>query len=265
MGKRVFLFLPLLLVSCSSSQAVFSSESSSGSTYVPTRRDHIVESMLAMASFRWTPSEDIPYYDQNPEKGFFKGREYVGLPYTMEQGRTATLGDPLGIFKTQLAEDGYTYVGPNAWNAYYGSDCSSSVEGAWRLNGLETGAVYTGSMIPGENSRVLAVGDYSYSSREKMTESICLDNGLEKMYAAYRALCPGDAVVRRVKTSSGGFAGHVRLVESVDAENETVTVIEQCGYGIDSQTTTTWRVHKEYGFGGLYQNRYIPITPKGLE
>ncbi len=267
MRRLVLTILPLLLFSCASEPSSIrsaTSEATSSEPPAPTTRELIVEAMLEMATFRWTPSVDIPYYDQNPDKGFFKGKEYVGLPYTMEQGRTATLGDPLGIFKTKLAEDSYTYVGPSAWNAYYGSDCSSSVEGTWRLNGLETGAVYTGAMIPGENARILAVGGYSYSSRENMTESICLDNGEEAMREAYKGLRPGDAIVRRVKTSSGGFAGHVRLVESVDAEKESVTVIEQCGYGVDNQTITTWRVHRIYSFSSLYQNRYIPISPRGL-
>ncbi len=214
--------------------------------------------MRAMSAIRWTPQSDIPYYSEESGKVFVAGREYVGLPYTMGGGRTTCMGDPLGIFKTKL-EDG-VYVGPTGPNAYYGSDCSSSVEGAWRLAGYDTGAIYTGAMIPGENESLIAVGDYDVTDRSAATQSICVANGEERLFACYALLQKGDAVVRRVPSGSS-YAGHVRMVVDVDKERQTVTVIEQCGYGIDGQTTTTWRVDREYTFASLFANRYIPISP----
>jgi len=243
------------------------SESSveSSSSAQPTLRESIVSYMRAMATLEWTPSVSFDYYESTGSDGkkYQVGTTYLGLPYTMEQGRTSTLGDPLNLFKAKLDSDGKTYVGPTGKTTYYGSDCSSSVEGAWRQNGFVTNAIYTGAMIPGENAKISAIGGYSFDDRSKMTRSIVEKNGEQKMSSAYAELKAGDAVVRRVPSGSG-YAGHVRLVASVDPERKTVTVIEQCGWGIDSQTKTSWRVDKVYSFSSLYSNYYIPIRPSGL-
>jgi hypothetical protein len=230
----------------------------------PTTRELIVQSMRDMSQYEWTPSETFTYYTNDSTKKFTAGTRYKGLPYTMGNGRTSTLGDPLGIFKSKLDTDKYTYIGPTGYNSYYGSDCSSSVEGSWRVNGITTNATYTGSMIPGENSRILAVGGYSYASRTDMTKTICTTNGSTTMYASYSELKPGDAIVRRVK-SGDSWAGHVRMVVSVDSENQTVTVIEQCGYGAGDTSNTTWKVDKVYSYSTLFNNSYIPIRPSTLE
>ncbi|MCR5332811.1 MAG: hypothetical protein K6E11_02165 [Bacilli bacterium] len=230
----------------------------------PTTRDLIVQSMRDMSQYEWTPSTTITYYQNDSSKKFNAGTRYKGLPYTMGGGRTSTLGDPLGIFKTKLDTDNYTYIGPSGYNTYYGSDCSSSVEGSWRVNGITTNATYTGSMIPGENSRILAVGGYTYSSRSEMTKTICSTNGSTKIYSCYDELKPGDAIVRRVP-SGDSWAGHVRLVVSIDKANQTVTVIEQCGYGAGDTSNTTWKVDKQYAYSSLFSLNYIPIRPSALE
>ena len=246
-----------------SSSETVSSEPSATSEYVPTVREKVVSAMRDMASIRWTPSVDITYYSKEQGKVFRAGAEYVGLPYTMGGGRTTTLGSPLVKFKEKL--DGQNvYRGPNGPDEYYGSDCSSSVEGAWRSVGIETGAIYTGAMIPVDNPKLRAVGDYDCSDRSKASESICAANGATKMHACYAALREGDALVRRVPTSSG-YAGHVRLVASVDTTAQTARVIEQCGYGIDGQTKTTWRVDRDYTFAQLFNSNYIPISPFSAE
>lgn len=248
MMKRIA-FLPLLclIFSCSTPTA-------------PTMRERILQYMVDMAAIKWSPKEDIHYYSGEDDKVFAKGKEYIGLPYTMGNGRTVTLGDPLGGFRSKLDEDGHTYIGPTGPNEYYGSDCSSSVEGAWHSVGLITNAIYTGAMIPGENKNIYAVGDYLYSERSAMTKSICSSNTKETMYTSYAKLQVGDALVRRVP-SGDGYVGHVRLVREVQPEAKKVITIEQCGYGIDGWTTTTWRVSSAYSFEQLFSNFYIPITP----
>ena len=249
----VFAFFSVLFPSCGQQQ----------SPSVLTKRDQIVSYMLRMAELRWSPSEDIPYYeDTDGTKVFHAGENYVGLPYTMAGGRTLALGDPLNKFCLLLDEQGI-YHGPATKDSYYGSDCSSSVEGAWRVNGLETNATYTGAMIPGENLKIAPVGGYDVSDKSNMTRSICDKNGIETMRDAYSLLQPGDALVRRIQYE-GAYVGHVRLVESIDKKQQTVTVIEQCGYGIDSQTKTTWRVHRAYTFDRLFETAYIPICPVDL-
>lgn len=224
-------------------------------------RQRIVNSMHAMSQIEWTPNSDITYYTNESSKKFVAGTKYIGLPYTMGNGRTTTLNDPLGIFKSALGDDNYTYIGPTGYNSYYGSDCSSSVSGAWKVNGVETNATYTGNMIPGENSKILALGGYTYSDRTNMTKTICTNNGSTKIYGCYDLLKPGDAIIRRV-SSSDGWAGHVRLVTSVDTSSQTVTVIEQSGW---SGGNTTWKVYASYSYSTLFNNSYIPIRPSGLD
>ena len=251
--------------SSSSESSLSTSSEETSSPAQPTLRESIVSYMRAMATLEWTPSVSFDYYESTGSDGkkYQAGTTYLGLPYTMEQGRTSTLGDPLNLFKAKLDSNGKTYVGPTGKTTYYGSDCSSSVEGAWRQNGFVTNAVYTGAMIPGENAKISAIGGYSFGDRSKMTRSIVEKNGEQKMSSAYAELKAGDAVVRRVPSGSG-YAGHVRLVAGVDPERKTVTVIEQCGWGIDSQTKTSWRVDKVYSFSSLHSNYYIPIRPSGL-
>jgi hypothetical protein len=55
------------------------------------------------------------------------------------------------------------------------------------------------------------------------------------------------------------------MVVSVDSENQTVTVIEQCGYGAGDSSNTTWKVDKVYSYSTLFNNSYIPIRPSTLE
>ncbi len=232
------------------------------SEHTLTDREKIVEYMYQMSQMTWTPKENITYYQNDPSKVFRKDETYIGLPYTMESGRTTIMNDPLNGFINVL-DSNNVYKGPTAYTKYYGSDCSSSVYASWKNSGYETNAIYTGAMIPGENSLISTIGNYNYSFRSDMTKSICEANGSEIMYTCYEKLQPGDAVVRRVKSGSS-WAGHVRLVTEVDVINKEVTVIEQCGYGIDNQTTTTWRVHKKYSFYSLFVNNYIPIKPANL-
>lgn len=262
MNKKAIVFgsTLLMLFSCAAGNPIPSSDAASFLDAEAKAREAIVQSMRDMSSIIWTPKTDITYYTSDENKVYKAGEKYVGLPYTMGNGRTVTMGDPLGKFKEKLGEDGKTYIGPTGSNEYYGSDCSSSVEGAWRLNGFDTGAIYTGAMIPEQNKSIYAVGDYDVSDTGKATESICASNGEKRMHASYALLKPGDAIVRRVPDGNG-FAGHVRLVVSVDALNGSLIVIEQCGYGIDNQTQTTWRVDRSYTFSSLFANRYIPITP----
>lgn len=216
--------------------------------------------MRDMATLRWTPESDFLDYEGEASKVYRVGEEYVGIPYTMGGGRSTILGDPLEGFRSALAEDDYTYVGPTKPNEYLGCDCSSAVHGAWMAAGKDTQAVYTGAMIPGQNPAIKAVGDIDCSDTSKMTQSICASNGQENLFQAYACLLPGDALVRRVPSGSS-YAGHVRLVEAVDIEAKTVTVTEQCGYGIDSQTRTTWRLSRVYAFASLFANSYLGITP----
>ena len=269
----------LLLASCSSSGSVISSkstpihfsieessekesssklDSSEAKDIEKELRDNVVSYMEEMATLRWTPSEDITYYENDGTK-FIKGKEYIGIPYSMGGGRTTSLGHPLETFKENLSDDNYTYIGPTGYNSYIGSDCSSSIEGAYRVNGIVTNAIYTGAMIPGENNKIKPVGDFDYSSRKNMSRSIVESNGKEKMFSCYSLLKKGDVLVKREK-SGNSFSGHARMIKSINILNEEVTVIEQCGYGIDNQTITTWRNNKVYSFTSLFNYAYLPIS-----
>lgn len=70
------------------------------------------------------------------------------------------------------------------------------------------------------------------------------------MYAAYRKLQPGDAVV----THGSGY--HVRLVSSVTSNG--VYCIEQSG--LVTANRSSWQVNKYYSFATLFNNGYVPVT-----
>ena len=211
-----------------------------------------------MATLKWSPLVDIVYYENDSSKVFSKDITYKGLPYTMESGRNTIINDPVGLFREQLDENG-KYKGPTEFNKYYGSDCSSSIVSTWKVCGYDTKATYTGNMLPNTNDKIACVGEYICDPNYQITSSICYRNGSTLMYQAYGELKMGDALVKRLNDG-----GHARFVTGVNIYEQTVTVIEQCGYGSGDTSNTTWRVDKEYTFESLYSNSYIPVRPYEL-
>lgn len=212
---------------------------SSSSNASSSKRQSVVSYMRSMATIRWTPSRTITYWNASGRK-WVKGTVYTGIPYS-QYSRTTSLEE----FRRHLS--GSTYTGPSGRTTYKGTDCSSSVSLAWKQANSSIGIRWTGSMTPG-NSGIKKVG--SYVTNSSNTKRSCTSSGQRKMYAAYRQLQPGDAVVTH------GSNYHVRLVTSVSSNG--ITCIEQSG--LVTANRSSWKVNQYYSFASLYNSGYVPIT-----
>ena len=218
-------------------------------------RAEVVAYMRSMATVKWTPSEDITYYNSDYGVMFKAGSTYYGVPYS-QKVRSGSYEK----FTSYLDANG-TYTGPVTSTTYIGSDCSSAVSMAWRVFDPSLSLLGTYYMFPGRG-KIVAVGNYSLTSGS-FTGQVTSDNGQDVMYAAYAQLKPGDAVLYYKNTG-----GHVRLISSVDVANQCVYVIEQCGasgYGTPIAGNSTWRVDRKITFASLFSNSYIPISHSGLQ
>lgn len=204
-----------------------------------SKRQTVVSYMRAMATIKWKPSKTITYWSSGSRR-WVRGTVYSGIPYT-QHSRTTTLEQ----FRNYLS--GSTYTGPSGRTTYKGTDCSSSVSIAWRKVNSSIGIRWTGSMTPG-NRGIAKVGNYVTNSSN--TKRSCSSTGRNKMYAAYRKLQPGDAIVTH------GSSYHTRLVVSVSSNG--VTCIEQSG--LVSSNRTSWKVNQYYSFASLYNSGYVPVT-----
>lgn len=225
--------------STSTTQATATSTTQATATASSSKRQSVVSYMRAMATIRWTPSKTITYWNASGRK-WVKGTVYTGIPYS-QYSRTTSLEE----FRKHLS--GSTYTGPSGRTTYKGTDCSSSVSLAWKQANSSIGIRWTGSMTPG-NSGIKKVGNYVTNSSS--TKRSCTSSGQSKMYAAYRQLQPGDAVVTH------GSNYHVRLVTSVSSNG--VTCIEQSG--LVTANRSSWKVNQYYSFASLYNSGYVPIT-----
>ncbi len=244
-----FILSALLLVLTTAFSGILSAQSDEKSN--EDLRSDVVARMREMATIRWTPSEDLTYWNKKYGVVFKKGEHYTGIPYTQRNRQTSAKR-----FKKHLDAEG-VYTGPLD---YLGSDCSSSVSNAWRAVDPELPFLSTHLMFPGMGN-IVKVGDYQVTSL-LLTSKIIEDNGEQVIMDAYRALKPGDAVMTRYETD-----GHVRLVSQVEPENKSVYIIEQSGVSGNGQTVgdhSTWRVDRKISYEDLLKNGYIPITHKGL-
>jgi len=227
-------------------------------------RTEMREYMRAMAEVTWVPKEDITWF--RPKNGviFHAGETYKGLPYTQD-GRLTNLE----LFKEFLTDENGkpVYGGPTASDEYRGSDCSAACSYAWRHVIPNFPVLKTWHMEPGAFCLVdpktgfpepvlTKVGDYQWTDFHDSL-AVIKENGEEKIMECYRQLKPGDGVVKRPY-------GHVRLVSRLDAENQKVYVIEQCGLTPEGQLKSdhqSWRVEYECSFRDLLDEGYLPIRP----
>lgn len=235
-------------------------------------RQNIVDYMTAMATIKWTPFENMIYWNPNNNSvGFVKGKTYAGIPYTQILRETTleqfkSFLDDSNIYQDNEEVDSYKidlYENRNS-GYYYGSDCSSAVWIAWQyaypnlkmttptkstLGVPDTEEMLTELKIDGCLS---IVGEYNYNYDN--TASLCQQNGKDKLYLAYNQLQIGDAIMRH----TSGNIGHIGLVNSIDRINKKVTAIEQSGLS----GSGCWSLDKTYSFYNLFNSSYIPITFK---
>ena len=90
------------------------------------------------------------------------------------------------------------------------------------------------------------------------SKAVVNDNGKDAMFACYAQLLPGDGLVKRP-------IGHAMMVMRVDAENQTVNIIDH--YGVEKgkkelvNKNQSWHIDQQYTFEKLFELGYLPISP----
>ena len=244
--------------------AEISAETGSEDTFSDAERTRMVEYMRTMAEVTWVPKVDITWFDSDAGVIYRAGETYRGIPYTQFDRRTS-----LESFKELLQdEDGKSvYVGPAESEEYRGVDGSAACSYAWRHVIPNFPVLKTWHMEPGAFCIVdpktgfpkpvlTKIGDYKWTDFHD-SKAVIAENGEEKITECYRQLKPGDGLVKRPY-------GQVRLVSRLDAENQKVYIIEQCGLTPDGKLRNdhqSWRVEYECSFRDLLDEGYLPIRP----
>ena len=265
MNRGLWVML-VVTMGCGWSSSASSADSSTmpsntvSSDTVASIRQQMVEYMRAMATVAWTPQTDITYWSSSLDFTFSAGEVYRGIPYT-QNVREVNL-EKFDTVLQKNADEVSVYIGPVTADQYWGSDCSSAVSMAWQLVDSTIPLWSTYDMFPGDNPKIIAVGDYQVTSF-KSTKQIVSDNGPEKMFEAYAQLQPGDAMMRNFDGH-----GHVVLISRVDPEHRTVSIIEQSGVvaktGKLKGDDSSWRADAEMNYDEIFRAQYIPITLKEL-
>ena len=241
-------------------------ESTSFAFCLSKERRETVKYMENMATIEWAPAEDVKYWNSIHGTVYRKGATYKGIPYTQNERWTS-----LGRFIINCKQEGkkYVYIGECKNGKYLGNDCSWAVSTAWReIADPMFNLTYTGDMFKAvilKKGELVAVGDYKFTGTETSSKDVTDANGEEKMFKAYSALKPGDAVLTHTKnTGTGTHSGHIRLVVAVDPENKKITVIDQVGVDdnhilIGQNHQSSWRYYEELTFDELYSKGYIPV------
>ncbi|MBR3437014.1 MAG: hypothetical protein IKG97_04585 [Lachnospiraceae bacterium] len=220
-------------------------------------RERVVAYMTALSQVEWTPSEKIDLTKSKKNLMFFPEVQYKGLPYTNDWDGS------LEEFRSYLREG--VYLGPVTDEECRGVDCSSSVLSAWAVVSTSFDCVWTRKMLPQAGCGTIRVGDYVIPEGSEGTEDIIRANEEQRIYEAYAALLPGDAVVQYTDH------GHARMiVGEPDVRRNADGTIS----GLSSVVTTEidsrlrsgegyascWIVEHTYYFRDLIDDFYIPLT-----
>lgn len=230
-------------------------------------RQRVVDEMLKMANYEWTPSKNLVYYcpdgDSYCSQIYIAGITYHGMPYTHNWGtfeRFRYCFNEDGTIKDWVPDTGY-----DGWDMYIGNDCSGAVYWAWNQVSDSISFNFTWRQVPYyPEYGCIAVGDYDYSMSGK-TNEIIEANGADKIYECYSQLHKGDAVVGYHENYH-----HTRLVAEVftyrtrdGALDPKVSCVVGHGQGEQSNATagTTWWVNHTETFEEFLTNRtFLPIT-----
>lgn len=106
-------------------------------------RENILNRAKAMVYVSWTPNCNI--VDSSGHYIFLKGKEYIGVPYSMDSNQVNTASD----FLAQI----------NKSNKLYGNDCSGFVSSAWGISRQTTltlyNAVKNGNKVDGKSVTII--------------------------------------------------------------------------------------------------------------
>lgn len=261
------------------------------------RRDLAESHMRHMMSLRWKTTNSISYSATHQSKGMdldsdnsiiqiIPNQIYQGIPYSHGGGSgysfLALAGAPdengvytlNGLCKELLSG----YSGSDLHNmARLGNDCADAVFWAWAQVSGSISFPYTNCMIPSYGC--IPVGDYACENRAYAgnTSTICLQNGMQRMFEAYACVQKADALVRTVNSSGHAIMAvsvHVERLEdgSIDADRSYIVYLDQdiaCETGTaqyeDPDLGTVLlceELDKKNTFSYLYQVGYLPVTCK---
>ena len=247
-------------------------------------RQIVLDYYVLQGTVPWTIADPVQYNytrGQEPDDGieFVKGQVYGGLPYSYAN---------MGLYQFFDYYDEKTGVLNNPYGSdlgrYIGNHCCSSVYWAWARVSSTISFLSTDFMNPAHGA--IPVGNYvirdgvTHFDKSYNTVTVCAENGLDVMSAAYAELLPADAVVAFDRDAETDVVRrhHARLVKEVnvvktgdeiDPDGSTVTFYEQ------DNTFNNYDSHgqiiKKIGnfgrvvtFRKLFEDGYIPVTCKEL-
>ena len=235
-----------------------------------------IRAMHDMVSVQWFPKETVRYRKQgavsNKQFEFFAEKGYMGMPYTSAG---------MGIFQFLAFYDEETgclnFTEQDKFNLTIGNSCASSV--GWGL--LSVCSSVKGSCISNYltiSNGFIPLGEVTYDPaiedlKKHETKDIVAENGVDKIFAGYALVQPGDVLFFAENTPA---AGHTRMALSpahvvyredgaIDPEKSTITTQEQAAQDIEDNSSGVTlircgEVSKTYTFSEFLRKNYIAVT-----
>ncbi|MBR5322334.1 MAG: hypothetical protein IKU48_02155 [Clostridia bacterium] len=274
------IILCLCLASCENLPFVDSSKSNANKTgdtafdnvtpdpelkYPDDPRKFVVKYILDMALTPWTPAETFQMYGKyqawSYNLTYEKGVRYFGPPFLTNSRGT------LQEFQYNI-EDG-VYIGGTTASSCIGSACYDAVYVSLIQVCPSISFESTEDMLPGNETGLLAVGDWDITISKHDTKNIINEYTIAEMSQFYAQLKPGDIVLKHIVAQD---AGHTRIVSggpviyynndgTLNYKKSYITTIEQTN-AWDKQVShhTNWYVDHSYTFENLYKNNFVPLT-----
>ncbi len=235
--------------------------------YPEDPRKFVVKYITDMAETPWTPETTFQMYGKyqawSYNLTYEAGQKYYGLPFlTNSRG---TLEQFLNSVENGVYKGGTTSadcIGNACYDAVYVTLIQVCPSITFKS---------TEDMLPGNNTGLLAVGNWDSSVSSHDTPTIIKANNRQTMAEGYALLKPGDVVLKHVVAQD---AGHTRIVSggpvvyrndngTIDTAKSYILTVEQTNQW-DKKTTrkTSWWVDHQYTFDELYNTNFVPLTPK---
>lgn len=235
--------------------------------YPEDPRKYVVKYIRDMAMTPWTPQETFQMYGKYQAWSYNliyeKDVRYFGPPFLTDSRGT------MQEFQYNI-EDG-VYVGGTTGSSCIGSACYDAVYVTLIQVCPSISFESTEDMLPGNETGLLAVGDWDITISRHDTKNIMSEYTVTEMAKNYAQLKPGDVVLKHLVSQD---AGHTRIVSggpviyynsdnTINLKKSYITTIEQTN-AWDKQVShhTTWFVDHSYTFEELYKSNFLPLTPE---
>ncbi len=229
-------------------------------------RDIVMEHMMKMATYEWTPAEDFaikwegsPSFDPNMNLKFIKGKKYTGTTY----GNTHCTFELFTHFlneKNEFKYDNYSY------EKIIGNNCSTTMTLSYQqiidlpISVLKPISTREGLLqLAGSLKKPEGLGDQWYS------EDVFAANSQSEVYNAYTTLDKGDILYKSIKGT-----GHTRMVVKSEPSytvagklvpnKSYVYVVESTNAWFDETESSLWYINKKYTYSELYETLFMPVT-----